>query len=228
MNRKLVYALKHNYCNFWIRNDDVSKCSPEFLKILNLYKKYTLKVIFAVIPTIFEKSAIDLISDDEYFVIAQHGYDHKNYLKNTSLNYKSELCKERNEDELIRKILQGKRMLCDVSKRDINIMVPPFNHIDFSVASLLSLHYDTLSVFGDHSSNFKNDVNPNIDLINWRREIFDIDDFEKRFIKLLNTTNNIGICIHHNFLNNKAFEYLEKLFSFICECNMSNVRRRNE
>ena len=228
MNKRLVYALKHNYCRFWIRNDDVSKCNPEFFKILKLYKKYTLKVMFAVIPTIVEKEAIDLIIDDDYFEIAQHGYNHKNYLKNTNLNYKSELCKERNSDVLIKKMLQGKKILYDMTKKDINIMVPPFNNIDFSVEQLLSPYYDTLSVFGDHCSGFEKNLNPNIDLINWHKQAFDVDYFEKRFINLIETTKDIGICIHHNFLVDKDFEYLEELFKLICECNMSNVRRRCE
>lgn len=205
---------------FWIRNDDVYEYSDNFKKILFLYKKYEIDVIYAVIPTILEEN---LIPNLYKATISQHGFSHKNY----SSNGKCELSDERDQKEVLFEILKGKSKLENLFNKKITILTPPYNKIDSEIEKILKEHYVYLSTFGTNKSLFKKDINPYVDIINWKIKKFGGKNFcDIQIIRAMEKTNNIGICVHHDLIEKEGYDYLDNLFYDLKNIKKVKLRRK--
>lgn len=210
----------------WIREDDVSICSDEYCKMIELYKKYNISTVLCAIPTTIKKDCFELIKGSDNFVISQHGYSHKNYKSIYSLDYSIELCDRRDRNKVIEEVLRGKSIIEELSSKRVKILTPPYNRIDRILETNLSKYYLVLSTFGDNESCFRRDLNPSIDIINWQTRRFDKEHFINEFNKKTIDYNDIGICIHHNFLNDDDIKYLDDFFSELSENDNMVLRRR--
>ena len=214
-----------NKTKIWIRNDDVSSYDDNYRKIIELYKKYGVPTIICAIPTIIEANCLYEIKDCDNFVLSQHGYSHKNYKNIFSLAYSIELCDKRDRKEVIKEMLYGKEKLEKLSKMPVDILTPPYNRIDKNLELELSSYYKILSTYGNNTSSFEKDLNPCIDIINWNTGSFDKEHFIKKLKEKIGKLDEVGICIHHNFLTYEDILFLDEIFSNL-ESNNNVVLRR--
>ena len=84
----------------------------------------------------------------------------------------------------------------------------------------------TLSVFGDYKSSFKRDFNPCIDVIDWKSRSLDKKHFELKLEEKMKSLNEIGICIHHNFLATEDILYLDEVFNTLSKDKRVVLSRR--
>ena len=205
----------------WIRTDDVGLYTDKFNRLCNLFSKYNLPVIFAVIPTKLEQSTVALLNTLDNYVISQHGYSHTNY----GTNYQCELSDTRNLDEVLLEMKQGKAMLKQVFKdKFYSILTPPFNKIDTECSNLLKDEFDCVSIFADSTTIFNKDFNPNIDIINWHINSFENKEFVlKQIKKSIINFDSIGICIHCEYLDDESFKILDEIFSYLTSKSMINT-----
>lgn len=197
----------------WIRVDDVGIYSNNFSKLVNLFVKYDLPVVYAVIPSKLEQQTICLISKLKNFVISQHGYSHKNY----SLEYQCELADNRDIKKVLTEMKKGKKLLQQTfGNKFYSLLTPPFNKIDIKCAKFLEKEYDCISIFANSSTSFKKDFNPNVDIINWHINAFEDKNFILQQIKksLINF-DHLGVCIHSEYLTENSFIILDEIFSFL-------------
>ena len=111
----------------WIRTDDVGIFTDKFNTLCDLFTKYNLPVVFAVIPTKLEEKTINKLNQMSNYVISQHGYTHKNF----SLSYQCELSDNRDTMEVLNEMKEGKEYLKKVFKdKFYSLLTPPFNKID--------------------------------------------------------------------------------------------------
>ena len=69
-------------------------------------------------------------------------------------------------------------------------------------------------------------TNPSIDIINWQTRKFDKDHFINKFNEKKIDNNDIGICIHHNYLTRDDIEFLDDFFKKISEEENIVLKRR--
>lgn len=218
--------VKDSVTKIWIRNDDVSVCDENYRQITQLYKKYGITTILCMIPTVIDIDCCRLLDGYDNFIISQHGFSHKNYKKKFNLDYSVELCDKRGTDVVVEQILSGKRKLEDFSQRPVSILTPPFNKIDKAIEIELSKYYFALSTFGDNKSCFPKDINPSIDIINWKVRVFDREHFKYKLQQQIGKRDSIGICIHHNFLTSDDIKFLDESFDELSRNNDVVLSRR--
>lgn len=197
----------------WIRTDDVGIFSDKFNTLCDLFTKYNLPVVFAVIPTKLEQQTIDRLNKMDNYVISQHGYSHENF----SSTYQCELSDTRDTTEVLKEMQEGKELLKQVFKdKFYSLLTPPFNKIDPECTNLLKDEFDCVSIFANSTTIFKKDFNPNIDIINWHIASFESKEYVlKQVIKAINNYEHIGICIHCEYLDENSFKVLDEVFSFL-------------
>ena len=206
---------------FWIRTDDVGIYSEKFNTLCDLFSKYNLPVLFAVIPSKLERQTIDKLKTLNNYVISQHGYSHKNFSK----EYQCELSDNRNLDDVLSEMKLGKKLLKEVFQDDFySVLTPPFNKIDPKCTNILKNEFDCVSIFANSTTSFRKDFNPNIDIINWHINSFENKEFVLNQIKksLINFTH-IGMCIHCEYLDDESFKILDEIFSYLTSNSMITI-----
>ena len=135
------------------RNDDISAISdPAFeYKILSIFHKYDIKPLYSVIPVIgmkeFKEGLPIVDSLKSWFKkgwidLAMHGYNHEKNIFDRGEFDKLPI-KEQNY-----KITEGKRILENSLKTDINIFCPPWNVVDIN--TLMALKQNNITYFSGY------------------------------------------------------------------------------
>ena len=191
----------------WFRCDDIAVASKKFVKMNSIFKKYDTKCYYAVIPNLIEDSVIKEINSNPNIFVMQHGISHKNNGTNVAL----ELIDNKHIiDECIEKITFMKDAF---GNKFNNILCPPWNKIEQGAEKILSNFYDGLSTYFCNESCFKFDLNPNIDIIDWTTGNYKGHKFIVEKMKARLYTNYIGFCLHHNHMNDDAFDFIEYIVS---------------
>lgn len=201
----------------WIRTDDVGIFTDKFNTLCDLFSKYNLPVLFAVIPTQLQQQTIDKLNNLDNYVISQHGYSHQNF----SSSYQCELSDSRDLKKVITEMKEGKELLLKTFGNDFySVLTPPFNKIDPECTKLLKEEFDCVSIFANSTTSFKKDFNPNVDIINWHIGGFENKEFIlKQVKKAITNFDHLGICIHCEYLNEESFKILDEVFSYLTSKN---------
>lgn len=191
----------------WFRCDDVGIISDKFIRLNNLFIKHNAKSYYAVIPCALQDQTLNEINKNKNVLIMQHGISHKN----NSLDKEMELID--NEvviNECIKNIDKLKNIF---GYRYSGILCPPWNKVELGAEQKLSKYYKGLSSYLNNKSGFLLDMNSNIDITDWKTATY--RGHEKILEKIKNVIdgNVIGFCIHHNQLNEDAFEFIEFIVS---------------
>lgn len=211
------------------RNDDISDNSDaEFEeKVLSIFWKYKIKQTFAFIPIIAEKEKlhhdkkskiIELLkrwNKEKKIELAIHGYEHK---KN---EFSLGEFKGLPYDRQLEKIVNGKFIVDQTIKTDINIFVPPWNQADEETINACKTA--GIKIFsgylGEKESNEIIYVNSNSVLFKPRKHYYskeyDIPVFEEVIRQAEKGVGTIFlVVIYHSrtdFRKEADFRYLENL-----------------
>jgi len=115
---------------FWIRDDDATRMSPEFERLLTLQKKYSLPMAISVIPKWSGLQLPRIIRDRPDMIVLQHGWSHENHASQCSPGQHSEFSANRMPDEVQKDLIMGRtRLEILYGDQFIPGFVPPWNHI---------------------------------------------------------------------------------------------------
>jgi len=113
---------------FWIRDDDATRMSPEFERLLTLQKKYSLPMAISVIPKWCGLQLPNIIRDRPDMIVLQHGWSHENHAGQPGQH--SEFGANRTAGEVREELAMGRtRLEILYGDQFIPGFVPPWNHI---------------------------------------------------------------------------------------------------
>jgi len=117
-----------HHATFWIRDDDATRMSPEFERLLTLQKKYSLPMAISVIPKWCGLQLPRIIRDRPDMIVLQHGWSHENHASQPGQH--SEFAENRSPDEIQQDLIMGRtRLEILYGDQFIPGFVPPWNHI---------------------------------------------------------------------------------------------------
>ena len=113
---------------FWIRDDDATRMSPEFDKLLKINKKYSLPMAISVIPKWAGLRLPKVLSEHPDIVVLQHGWSHENHAQ-PNVGH-SEFPDNRPPKAVMQDLLMGRMRLEKLyGEQFLHGFVPPWNHI---------------------------------------------------------------------------------------------------
>lgn len=206
----------------WFRDDDVSKVTPAFERIVTLFATHQIDLYAAAIPgLITENSLKDLSRDYPNVTFLQHGYDHSNHaLKGEK---KIELGGTWALDKAQQSLLDGKAKLEDLfDERFKPIMVPPWNRIDNDFLVFTTSAYEAVSLYQNPAPDAAlKHINCQIDLIDWKNQKSFIGteaalnhlilELQKRRLGIIALDQPIGILLHHLDHTTELTNFLQRL-----------------
>lgn len=210
----------------WIRDDDVGHCNSMLKKTINFFKDNDVPLLCCVIPKNISKDCAEYLLENN-ITIAQHGYSHINYSQDSSIQ--SELCEGRGISKVVADQLLGNKVMTELFGNNYSrVYVPPFFEIDSSIQKKLSESnaYRAFSIWSNNCISYNDvpEVNAQIDFVDWSKaEEYSGDDyifeqFDSLLNKIIKDSNNckfaIGIVLHHDLLNKKAFDMLSRIIEF--------------
>jgi len=209
--------------NIFFRADDIGIPGQQFSNLIQLFNKHKLPLCLAVVPTwITENRLTTLLGDtgetSSQWCWHQHGWLHRNY---ETLGKKQEFGPARSAKSQVEDLKKGKERLQKILEKSFSpFFTPPWNRCSLdTLEGLQKLKFHAVS----RSKNAKpapppglQDIQVNIDL-HTRKE----QNPEKCLHDLLaeisqgiaNGTG--GIMIHHQRMNQVAFDFLDLLLQAI-------------
>ena len=217
------------------RADDIAVLSPNFLRMLYLFQTYQLPLCLAVVPTWLTqtrwkaiKSHID--TESSLWCWHQHGWNHTNH---QSTGKKCEFGTARSRSAITDDLSRGKDRLRTIVGSDFSpFFTPPWNRC--SDETLLILAEQGFSgVSRSRGEQGKKapleDFFVNVDL-HTRKEP-DCDSALEALcddLRLAVEQHYVSIMIHHQLMNDSAFELLELLLALMAENSNFRVCTFNE
>lgn len=208
---------------FWWRDDDAHRLTPQLEKLVELANKYHIPVALAVIPNQIEKSLVEYCRAEPLVRILQHGYDHINHGKGSGRA--GELESHRSRDEVYRDIQLGQKKLKQNFPQALDVLVPPWNKIaENYIPNLKSLGIAGLSRFADAQLDLSTDikeVNCHLDIIKWKKPPYFkgthkclqtiVSHLQDKRLGVAEISQPIGILSHHLDHDLESFEFLHRL-----------------
>lgn len=168
-----AWAAEGRTAGFWWRDDDAADGAPELDRLLALRRALGVPLVLAVIPAAATPALAEMLKDEADIERVQHGYAHTNHA--AAGEKKAELGGTRALWDVARDLADGRGRMGTLFGDDgwLEVIVPPWNRIDPSVAGLLpGLGFHGLSGFGKRNladaGPELNVVNTHIDIIAWR------------------------------------------------------------
>ena len=209
--------------NIFFRADDIGVPGQQFSKLTQLFRKYKLPLCLAVVPTWitedrFTTLLIETGLEQKQWCWHQHGWLHRNYETNGK---KQEFGPGRSAKKQVNDLQKGKERLQKILGNNFSpFFTPPWNRCSSDTLNGLKLlNFQAVS----RSRNARptppaglTDIQINIDL-HTRKE----PDPEKCFTELLTeisegiAAGRGGIMIHHQRMNQTAFDFLDLLLQIL-------------
>ena len=159
--------------DFWWRDDDAVDATPALDRLLGLRARLGAPLALAVIPAGARPELAAAVGKTDAIDILQHGYAHANHRPAGAK--KAELGADRALWDIAREIADGRGRLCELFGDDgwIDVMVPPWNRIDATVAAILpGLGFHGLTSYRDRNLGDARPglriVNTHIDIVDWK------------------------------------------------------------
>ena len=202
--------------NFWWREDDVAGDFKNFERIVNLFLKYEIPAVAAVIPNQLCDRTITIIKRNKNLIVSQHGVSH------IDRGQKQEFPENYNPSIALENILEKREILKNIFKNQfMPVYVPPWNNISKCLKILL-LQNGFISISRHNYLGEQKKMNADIDLINWNvGKKFHSDEFViKQILKELSAGNrHIGFVGHHQTIGDKGFDFIQQLFEETAKYN---------
>jgi hypothetical protein len=154
----------------WWRDDDASKDTPAFQKLLALAQDMTVPVHVAVIPKSTQQSLVDACTESSFVIPIVHGWAHKNHAPDTEKKAEFGFPRDKAVAETAQAFTRLKRLFGDAL---LPMFVPPWNRIDASlVPHLAQQGYVAISTYGPRKVRTVApdlvQINTHLDPILWR------------------------------------------------------------
>lgn len=204
--------------DFWWRDDDAIERTDALDRLLSLRAALDVPLALAVIPATATKGLAGAVSGVAGIDILQHGYAHVSHRPAGAK--KAELGADRDVWDVARDIAEGRGRMIDLFGDDgwLDVMVPPWNRIDATVAALLpGLGFHGLTTFrtrnlDDASENLRL-VNTHIDIVDWRdtRAFAGDEPLLGAAIEALGSdTPAVGLLTHHLAHDDACWDFVER------------------
>ena len=199
----------------FFRADDIAAPSRNFSRLVNLFREYRTPLCLAVVPAWVSaarwRAVLETAGDEpSLWCWHQHGWRHTNHEPDGK---KQEFGPSRTREAVARDLSLGKQRLETIlGDRFYPFFTPPWNRCGaHTLAVLEEMGYNGVSRSkgAKPSSNSLPDLYVNVDL-HTRREkdgTKDFRDFFREFSKVL-VKGYCGIMIHHQLMNDAAFDFL--------------------
>lgn len=234
MNRSDAFCaiedcLTHNPgVSFWWRDDDVSadvwrhpidsqRHFQKLQKMLFLVRKHSIEAVFSVIPNNFTKRGarqIRALKRAEVYV-ALHGIHHHNNGGSGNPTEFPEQCDMQSIVETLKNYKEDFAAIFDMQL--VPIFVPPWNTLPPALEDvLLSSGFTAISRVNVPCQKYSN-INVDIDINDWkRRALRDEVSILQDIIGLIRQgRKSIGLMGHHKLLDDRAVEFLDRLFAIL-------------
>ena len=213
--------------HIFFRADDVAAPGRNFTKLMDIFKRHRVPLCLAVVPAWLTGRRWQYLKslgakESSLWCWHQHGWRHVNHEIDGK---KQEFGASRSRSDIKRDLVQGKRRLEDLMEAEFYpVFTPPWNRCSLSTLQLLrDLGYTAVS--RSRGSRPKvpeglTDFFVNVDL-HTRKERDPALGWRNLFNELQQAipSNCCGIMIHHQRMNDAAFDFLEMLIRIL-------VRRR--
>ena len=217
----------------FIRNDDVYNYTENFKNLFLSFKKYSIPVIYGIIPNLIEKKLVHFLNKEKkknshLLDITQHGFSHKNYSKNKENKY--EFGPTRTYIQQKQDIYKGYLKMQKLFGNNFTpAFIPPYHGYDFKTLKIInelkipifSAGYKTM--FKDKSFlDLPAQVSTNKYNHKGKPLFSSLDEIIRNFVIAKNRYLITGILIHPNTLNYKSFKILKDFFKIL-----NKLRNRN-
>ena len=217
------------------RADDIGVPSAHSLRLLTLFADYRVPLCLAVVPswltaTRWEVFKTQVDTSSTQWCWHQHGWRHTNH---QPTGKKGEFGEARTRSALRTDLIRGRNRLESVMESDFSpFFTPPWNRCSDETLELLAeLDYRAVSRSkGEQSRRAPlNDYFINVDL-HTRKEADAAGALQLlcEELRLAIQDHYVSIMIHHQLMNERSFELLELLLSFISQSNKMKGCRFNE
>ncbi len=203
----------------FFRADDVGIPSVNFEQMTRLFHNYEVPLCLAIVPSWLTQQRLSALQDllgknNPLFCLHQHGWLHRNYEQQGK---KQEFGPARNKNVIKTALLTGKNRLQDLLGEEFSpCFTPPWNRC--SMATLESLNELRFKIVSGSSGKLFPPAPPlqnipiNIDLHTGKEKDLPTalqvltDQFQQA-----GASGRLGIMLHHQRMNNAAFDFLETL-----------------
>ncbi len=210
----------------FFRADDIGIPSSNFQQLITCFLRHKLPLCLATVPTWLTEKRLKNLQDitgknSSQWCWHQHGYQHRNFERTGK---KQEFGPARAEHEIKRSLRLGKERLEALLGPEFQpIFTPPWNRCSgVTIKTLADLNFMALSRSdGAEPQTIPAlpDLQVNVDLHTRKEQSAAIG-----FVNLLNEleqgihSGQLGIMIHHQRMNSKAFDFLDILLEKIVRC----------
>jgi len=212
---------QNGFVYVFFRADDVAIPDRYFFRLINLFEKYKFPLSLAVVPSWLTEKRWEAIygllrKNKSLWCCHQHGFNHENYEK---YGKKQEFGPARLEGEIEKDIINGRKHLESLMGDFFYpCFTPPWNRCDQKTLKILRQHgYYAISrslKSWPLSCEKLPDLYVSVDL-HTRREKNSKKGFERLFAEIDAAVARgfCGIMIHHQYMNEAAFTFLEFLIN---------------
>jgi len=207
----------------FFRADDIGIPSRHFQLLIDCFIKHRMPLCLATVPSwLTDKRFSELKqltgTDSTQWCWHQHGRTHRNFERDGK---KQEFGPSRTREEIKNSLRNGKRRLENIMAKEFQLyFTPPWNRCSAAtIESLVELNFSGLSRSrGAKPETVEElpDFQIGVDL-HTRKEISPHVGFENLLSELEKTiiSGQCGIMIHHQRMNNRAFDFLDLLLAAI-------------
>ncbi|MGG4340427.1 DUF2334 domain-containing protein [Paenibacillus lautus] len=211
----------------WFRDDDLGFYIPEVKKMVNLFDKVEVPIVYSAIPSLLVNETIDIVRSSKTAFVAQHGWNHRN--NSLKAGVKTEFDDDACElSIMINNINQGKKKLQDLfGPKYLNVFVPPWHEMSPKLEQeIYKCRFHYISSWGPNGRNDNNfyEINTQVDIIDWSisdkfaGENYALSQLVSELQEGLTKENSrlcIGILSHHRTMGTEGFEFVERLINTI-------------
>ena len=217
MNNKQKYIV--------IRIDDICKYDSCTFDIINMFLKNNISINLGIIPYNIEIRLVEwLIKQKKLYPslisLNQHGYKHRNYSNETSVEY--EFGQSRNYIEQYNDILLGKYILNGYFQLNVSsVFIPPYNHFNTSTifaCEKLKFKYLSHGMYQYRILTTMKQIFTNIDpVVSYDSNIIDscenvLNEIKRLSHEYLSIT---GILLHPNYLGRDPIKWIYKFIRML-------------
>ncbi len=204
--------------DFWWRDDDATERTEALDRLLALRDALDVPLALAVIPATATGGLAEAVSGVSGIDVLQHGYAHVSHRPAGAK--KAELAADRDVWDVARDIADGRGRMIELFGDDgwLDVMVPPWNRIDATVAALLpGLGFHGLTTFRgrnlEDASESLRLVNTHIDIVDWQttRGFAGDEPLLNAAVEALETdAPAVGLLTHHLAHDEACWDFIDR------------------
>jgi len=208
---------------FWIRDDDATRMSPEFDRLLTLQKKYSLPMAISVIPKWCGLQLPHILRDRPDMTVLQHGWSHENRAP-VDVRQHSEFSANRSADEVREDLAMGrKRLEILYGDQFVPGFVPPWNYVaPVHMPLMRGYHFISGRESMENPVNMKT-LHVHVDVLRWgvrprfrgKRKILRELCHELRVRREAGRGAPIGLQLHHLVMDDATWRFTDELVGIL-------------